>query len=72
MICQKINTKDNILYFYKDSINIFSIYELGNKKRWKKYYIIRTSGVFGEYGKNFVYTIQRLDKDRDKLTIVAD
>jgi dTDP-4-dehydrorhamnose reductase len=42
------------------------------RKDGKKYYIIRTSGVFGEYGKNFVYTIQRLDKDRDKLTIVAD
>ena len=38
----------------------------------EKYYIIRTSWVFGEYGNNFVYTMQRLAKNRDKLTIVAD
>lgn len=38
----------------------------------EKYYIIRTSWVFGEHGNNFVYTMQRLAKDRDRLTIVAD
>ena len=38
----------------------------------EKYYIIRTSWVFGEYGNNFVYTMQRLAKNRNKLTIVAD
>lgn len=37
-----------------------------------KYYIIRTSWVFGKYGKNFVYTMLRLAKDHDKLTVVAD
>lgn len=37
-----------------------------------KYYIIRTSWVFGQYGKNFVYTMLRLAKDHDKLTVVAD
>ena len=31
-----MNIKDNGLYFYKDSIAIFSVYELGNKKRWIK------------------------------------
>lgn len=36
------------------------------------YYIIRTSWVFGEYGKNFVYTMLRLAKDHDKLTVVND
>lgn len=34
----------------------------------EKYYIIRISWVFGEYGNNFVYTMQRLAKDRDRLT----
>lgn len=37
-----------------------------------KYYIIRTSWVFGKYGKNFVYTMLRLAKDHDRLTVVND
>ena len=36
------------------------------------YYIIRTSWVFGKYGKNFVYTMLRLTKGHDKLTVVND
>lgn len=36
------------------------------------YYIIRTSWVFGKYGKNFVYTMLWLAKDHDKLTVVND
>ena len=36
------------------------------------YYIIRTSWVFGQYGKNFVYTMQRLAKEHDRLTVVND
>lgn len=36
------------------------------------YYIIRTSWVFGKYGKNFVYTMLRLAKDYDRLTVVDD
>lgn len=36
------------------------------------YYIIRTSWVFGKYGKNFVYTMLRLAKGHDKLTVVDD
>lgn len=38
----------------------------------KKYYIIRTSWVFGKYGRNFVYTILDLAKTHDKLTVVND
>lgn len=37
-----------------------------------KYYIIRTSWVFGEYGKNFVYTMLKLAETHDKLTVVDD
>ncbi|MDB1553422.1 dTDP-4-dehydrorhamnose reductase [Latilactobacillus sakei] len=37
-----------------------------------KYYIIRTSWVFGEYGKNFVYTMLNLAKTHDHLTVVSD
>lgn len=36
------------------------------------YYIIRTSWVFGAYGNNFVYTMQKLAETRDTLTIVND
>lgn len=36
------------------------------------YYIIRTSWVFGKYGHNFVFTMQKLSETRDELTIVND
>lgn len=42
------------------------------KEALDDYYIIRTSWVFGKYGKNFVYTMLRLAKDHDKLTVVND
>lgn len=37
-----------------------------------EYYIIRTSWVFGQYGHNFVFTMQKLAEIRDTLTIVND
>ncbi len=37
-----------------------------------KYYIIRTSWVFGEFGNNFVYTMLRLAKTHPVLTVVDD
>jgi dTDP-4-dehydrorhamnose reductase len=37
-----------------------------------KYYIIRTSWVFGKYGKNFVYTMLNLAKTHNELTVVND
>ncbi|NBA11177.1 dTDP-4-dehydrorhamnose reductase [Weissella confusa] len=37
-----------------------------------QYYIVRTSWVFGEFGNNFVYTMQKLGKKLDKLTVVND
>lgn len=36
------------------------------------YYIVRTSWVFGNYGHNFVFTMQRLAKSHQRLTIVDD
>lgn len=42
------------------------------KEIMNQYYIIRTSWVFGEYGKNFVYTVLRLAKTHDHLTVVDD
>lgn len=38
----------------------------------EKYYIIRTSWVFGLYGHNFVYTMLKLAETHDKLTVVDD
>ena len=37
-----------------------------------KYYIVRTSWVFGEFGKNFVFTMQRLAQTHPRLTVVSD
>ncbi len=37
-----------------------------------KYYIIRTSWLYGRYGKNFVYTILDLAKKQRELRIVSD
>lgn len=42
------------------------------KQALKKYYIIRTSWVFGEYGENFVYTMKRLAKTHNTLFVVSD
>lgn len=38
----------------------------------EEYYIIRTSWVFGEFGNNFVYTMQKLAAERDILNVVND
>ncbi|MCU9533734.1 dTDP-4-dehydrorhamnose reductase [Streptococcus sp. CSL10205-OR2] len=37
-----------------------------------QYYIIRTAWVFGNYGKNFVFTMQDLAKKHSRLTVVND
>lgn len=42
------------------------------KQTLDNYYIVRTSWVFGKYGRNFVYTMLRLAKDYDRLTVVND
>lgn len=42
------------------------------EKYAEKFYIIRTAWVFGNYGKNFVFTMQNLAKTHDTLTVVND
>lgn len=42
------------------------------QKYTDKYYIIRTSWVFGQCGHNFIYTMLKLAETHDQLTVVAD
>jgi len=37
-----------------------------------KYYIIRTSWIFGKYGNNFVFTMQRLANNNAPISVVND
>lgn len=46
--------------------------ELAVSSIMTRYYIIRTSWVFGKYGKNFVYTMLNLAKSHDHLNVVDD
>lgn len=46
--------------------------ELQIKENVSRYYIVRTSWVFGQYGKNFVYTMLKLANTHNKLTVVSD
>lgn len=38
----------------------------------KKHFIVRTSWVFGEENRNFIFTMLRLAKTRDEINVVAD
>ena len=42
------------------------------QKLLTKYFIVRISWVFGKNGNNFVKTMLRLGKEKEKLTVVAD
>ncbi|HCN75159.1 dTDP-4-dehydrorhamnose reductase [Pseudolactococcus plantarum] len=42
------------------------------EKYAEKFYIIRTAWVFGNYGANFVFTMQKLAETHDALTVVND
>ncbi|MEE9402237.1 MAG: dTDP-4-dehydrorhamnose reductase, partial [Desulfobacteria bacterium] len=38
----------------------------------RRYYLIRTSSLYGKHGPNFVYTILRLAQEKDVLRVVKD
>ncbi len=72
-------TKKNGLYAPEDQPNPQNEYgrtkyagELAVQKASSKFYIIRTSWVFGKYGHNFVFTMQNLAKNHPVITVVDD
>ena len=67
------------LYTEDDPVNPLAVYakskeagERALRERLERHIIMRTSWVFGIQGNNFVKTIVRLAKDRDRLTVVSD
>ena len=71
-------TKDSP-YVETDPVNPIAVYakskeagERALRERLERHIILRTSWVFGVLGNNFVKTMVRLAKDRDRLTVVAD
>lgn len=42
------------------------------KEHLKKYFIVRTSWLFGKHGKNFVSTILNMAKEKEYLEVVSD
>lgn len=61
--------KPNPINVYGDSKYKGELYLMD---AFKKYYLIRTSWLFGKSGRNFVDTILRLSKTKPKLDIVND
>ncbi len=69
----------SVPYKELDRPNPHSVY---GKSKWQgeqfvrelcpKHYIVRTSWLFGEHGKNFVSTMLRLGRERDELGVVDD
>jgi dTDP-4-dehydrorhamnose reductase len=59
-----------------EPINIYGLTKLEGElevtRVLEKYYILRTSWLYSEYGNNFVKTMLKLGSERDELKIIAD
>jgi dTDP-4-dehydrorhamnose reductase len=59
-----------------EPINIYGLTKLEGEQAvtqlLEKYFILRTSWLYSEYGNNFVKTMLRLGAEKDELKIVAD
>lgn len=71
--------ESNKPYSEKDIPNPKSVYgrtkldgELRIQKIWDKYFIIRTSWVYSQFGNNFMKTMIRLGNERETLLVVND
>lgn len=57
-------------------INIYGLTKLEGEQQvvsiMEKYFILRTSWLYSEYGNNFVKTMLRLGSERDELKVIAD
>jgi len=66
-------------YSENDSTNPINVYGMSKwlgeeaiRKHCQQYIILRISGLFSEYGNNFLKTILRLAKEKNELRIVTD
>lgn len=71
------NERRPILEF--DATNPQSVYgksklagEIYVRELLKKFYIVRTSWLYGRHGKNFVETMRKLGREKPELSVVAD
>lgn len=59
-----------------EPINIYGLTKLEGEQAvtsiLEKYFILRTSWLYSEYGNNFVKTMLRLGNERDELKVIAD
>lgn len=59
-----------------EPVNVYGLTKLQGEQAiaaaTDKYYILRTSWLYSEYGNNFVKTMLRLGREKDELRIIAD
>ncbi|MFK7781784.1 dTDP-4-dehydrorhamnose reductase [Psychroserpens sp.] len=73
------NGSSNTPYNEDDNTNPLGVYGLTKlegeqkiQKNLEKYFIIRTSWLYSEFGNNFLKTMLRLSNNRDELGVVSD